>query len=265
MSFILQPWQLFVAIIAGWIHRQQQEAIEYLRTENRVLIEPAQERKRQTTWATFLKAHWDLLGSIDFTTIEVWTKGGLVTYYLLFVMEVATRRVHFAGCTTNPDQSWMKQIAWNLTDCEDGFLNGRRFLIMDRDTQFTESFCGILEGEGVEAVKLPPRSPDLNPHIAPAGAAHCSVLIHSAKRDATCEEPVSELGLTTDYEIPRSPALYFRREKRALADLISVRLVLQWSRSPITEQDVAHIARYRTEPSLASLYTLINPPQATSP
>ena len=79
MSFILQPWQLFVAIIAGWIHRQQQEAIEYLRTENRVLIEPAQERKRQTTWATFLKAHWDLLGSIDFTTIEVSTKGGLVT------------------------------------------------------------------------------------------------------------------------------------------------------------------------------------------
>ena len=41
-------------------------------------IEPVPERKRQTTWATFLKAHWDVLGSIDFTTIEVWTKGGLV-------------------------------------------------------------------------------------------------------------------------------------------------------------------------------------------
>ena len=60
-------------------------------------IEPAPDRKHQTTWATFLKAHWDVLGSIDFTTIEVWTKGGLVTYYLLFVMEVATRRVHFVG------------------------------------------------------------------------------------------------------------------------------------------------------------------------
>jgi len=128
-------------------------------------IEPAPERKRQTTWATFLKAHWDVLGSIDFTTIEVWTKGGLVTYYVLFVMEVATRRVHFAGCTTNPDEPWMKQIARNLTDCEDGFLNGKRFLIMDRDTKFTDGFCEILEGEGVEVVKLPPRSPDLNPHI----------------------------------------------------------------------------------------------------
>ena len=128
-------------------------------------IEPAPDRKRQTTWKTFIRAHWDCLAAIDFTTVEVWTKGGLVTYYLLFVMEVATRRVHFAGCTPNPNEPRMRQIARNLTDCEDGFLNGKRFLIMDRDTKFTDGFCGILEGEGVEVVKLPPRSPDLNPHL----------------------------------------------------------------------------------------------------
>ena len=52
-------------------------------------IEPAPDRKRQTTWTTFLKAHWDVLAAIDFTTVEVWTTGGLVTYYLLFVMELA--------------------------------------------------------------------------------------------------------------------------------------------------------------------------------
>ena len=128
-------------------------------------IEPAPDRKRQTTWATFLKAHWEVLGSIDFTTIEVWTKGGLVTYYLLFVMEVATRRVHFAGCTTNPAEAWMKQIARNLTDCEDGFLNGKRYLIMDRDGKFCPSFRDILEQEGVDCIRLPPRSPNLTPHI----------------------------------------------------------------------------------------------------
>ena len=55
-------------------------------------IEPAPTRKRQTTWKTFIKSHWDVLTAIDFTTIEIWTKGGLVTYYLLFVMDVATRR-----------------------------------------------------------------------------------------------------------------------------------------------------------------------------
>ena len=99
-------------------------------------IELVPGRKRQTTWATFLQAHWDVLASIDFTTIEVWTKGGLVTFYLLFVMELKTRRVHFAGCTPNPTEPWMKQIARNLTDAEDGFLNGKRYVLLDRDTKF---------------------------------------------------------------------------------------------------------------------------------
>jgi hypothetical protein len=67
-------------------------------------IEPAPERKRQTTWKTFLKSHWDMSAAVDSTTIEVWTIGGLVTPYLLFVMELVTRRVHFAGCTPNPDE-----------------------------------------------------------------------------------------------------------------------------------------------------------------
>jgi putative transposase len=66
-------------------------------------IEPAPERKRHSTWKTFLQAHWETLAAIDFTTIEVWTKGRLVTYYLLFVLELATRRVQFAGLTPSPD------------------------------------------------------------------------------------------------------------------------------------------------------------------
>jgi hypothetical protein len=61
-------------------------------------IEPAPDRKRPSTWKTFLEARWDVLASVDFTTIEVWTKSGLVTCCLLFVMELATRRVLFAGC-----------------------------------------------------------------------------------------------------------------------------------------------------------------------
>ena len=128
-------------------------------------IEPAPERKRQMTWKTFLKAHWDVLGAVDFTTIEVWTKGGLVTFYLLFVMEVKTRRVHFAGCTTNPDEIWMKQIAKNLTNFEDGFLCGKRYLLMDRDSKFCLAFREILQSEGTEPVRLPPKSPNLNAHI----------------------------------------------------------------------------------------------------
>jgi hypothetical protein len=65
-------------------------------------IEPAPKRKRSMSWSTFIKAHWDVLAAIDFTTVEVWTKGGLTTFYLLFVMELKTRVVRFAGCTVNP-------------------------------------------------------------------------------------------------------------------------------------------------------------------
>ena len=128
-------------------------------------IGPAPKRKRQTTWKTFLQSHWDVLGAIDFTTIEVWTKGGLVTFYLLFVMETATRRVHFAGCTPNPDGPWMQQIARNLTDVEEGFLKGKRYVLMDRDGKFSPAFQEILKTENIEPVLLPAKSPNLNAQL----------------------------------------------------------------------------------------------------
>jgi hypothetical protein len=69
-----------------------------------------------------------LLEVIDFTSVEVWTQSGPVTFYLLFVMELKIRRVHFAGCTTSPDEAWVKQIARELTNHEDGFLNGNQYM-----------------------------------------------------------------------------------------------------------------------------------------
>jgi putative transposase len=128
-------------------------------------IEPAPLRKRTGSWETFLKSHWDVMASIDFTTVEVWTKGGLTTFYLLFVMELKTRRVNCAGCTTNPNEAWMKTVALELTNCEDGFLGGKRYLIMDRDTKFCASFRAFLSDEGVKSVRLPPRAPNLNAHL----------------------------------------------------------------------------------------------------
>ena len=122
-------------------------------------IEPAPDRKRTGSWETFLQAHWDVMASIDFTTVEVWTKSGLTTFYLLFVMELNTRRVYFAGCTTNPHETWMKQMAGELTSCDDGFLNGKRYLIMDRDARFCQAFRAFLKNEGVKSVRLPPRAP----------------------------------------------------------------------------------------------------------
>src|SRR5262249_6333106 len=275
MNFGLQPWQLLVAVLAGWVNHEQQAAIEFLRTEVEVLtenlgkkrilltddqrrrlavkgkvlgrkaleaiativtpdtilrwhrqliaekwdyaarrsqkpgrpptppevvelvvrlarenpgwgynpiqgalanlghdvsdttvgtilkahgIEPAPKRCRQTSWRTFLKAHWNVLASIDFTTIEVWTSARPVTYYLLFELQAAIRRVCFACCTVHPDAALLAQASRNLSDGLDGFLRGTRYLLLDRDSKYSAAFLRILNEAGVHCVRLPPRS-----------------------------------------------------------------------------------------------------------
>ena len=125
-------------------------------------IDPAPEREKRTSWTTFLKAHWDVMAATDFFTIEVWTPRGLVTYYVLFVMRLKTRSVHIAGVTTTPNGAYMKQVARNLTDVSDGFLLNSRYLIMDRDTKYTNDFRGHLDQEGVKPVRCPVRAPNCN-------------------------------------------------------------------------------------------------------
>ena len=125
-------------------------------------LERAPERRKGMSWTDFIKTHWETLAACDFFTTEVWTKNGLITFYIFFVMELKTRRVSIAGITTQPDSAFMTQVAKELTNPFDGFLLGKSHLLMDRDTKFTEQFRGILKSEGVSAVQLPPRSPNLN-------------------------------------------------------------------------------------------------------
>jgi putative transposase len=125
-------------------------------------IEPAPERDKHICWSTFLKAHWECLAATDFLTVEVWTLTGLVTHYVLFFINIATRSVHIAGITTNPGTSWMIQVARNLTDFDDGFLRGKRYLILDRDTKYSAAFRSFLVRDGIKLIRLPPRSPNLN-------------------------------------------------------------------------------------------------------
>ena len=81
---------------------------------------------------------------------------------MLFVIDLATRRVEIAGITTSPHAAWMRRMAINLTDPDDGFLKGKRFLILDRDGKFCPKFLSILRDEGITPLRLPPRSPNLN-------------------------------------------------------------------------------------------------------
>jgi hypothetical protein len=82
--------------------------------------------ERPLSWATFVRTHAHLIAAADFFTTEVWTVRGLVRYFTLFFIDVETRRVQIAGTTTNPDSGWMEQIARNVTDCDVGFLRGKR-------------------------------------------------------------------------------------------------------------------------------------------
>lgn len=125
-------------------------------------IDPSPTRGKETSWNRFLRSHWNTFSAMDFFEQPVWTSRGLVSYYILLVIELRTRRIHIAGVTPNPNRSWMEQVARNLTDREDGFLKACTHLILDRDGKFTSEFQSLMEGEGIELVKLPPRSPNLN-------------------------------------------------------------------------------------------------------
>ncbi len=123
-------------------------------------IKPAPDRP--SSWRSFLQAHWGQIAATDFFNVEVWTPKGLRTHYVLFVIDLKSRRVHLAGMTTSPDAGFMAQVARNLTDVVDGFLRGHRFLICDRDSKFTAQFRRILKGSGVEVVLTPRRAPNCN-------------------------------------------------------------------------------------------------------
>jgi len=127
-------------------------------------VEPAPDRGKGMPWSVFLRAHWKVLAASDFFTVEVWNWSGLVTYYVLFVMELATRRVCIAGMTKHPDTQSMLQMARQLTDGIDGILLDKRYIILDRDTKYCQAFRDFMKREGIEVIRLPPRSPNLNAH-----------------------------------------------------------------------------------------------------
>jgi transposase InsO family protein len=123
-------------------------------------IQPSPDRP--TSWQTFLKAHADAICGADFFTVDVWTKRGLVTHYVLLAIQHATRRVEIAGVTTHPNASFMAQVARNLTDQVDGFLHGQRFLVVDNAPSFTKQFDSILAAAGVNVMRTAIQAPNMN-------------------------------------------------------------------------------------------------------
>ena len=142
--------------------------------------------QRPTSWQTFLKAHWGSIAAADFFTTEVWTWQGLLTYYTVFIIDLASRRVQILGSTPHPEALFMQQIIRTLTMAEAGVVSVQ-VLICDRDRKWSRDVRRRLQDAGIRVVLIPERAPNANAyaerfvrsikeecldHIIPIGEPH---------------------------------------------------------------------------------------------
>ena len=138
--------------------------------------------ERPTSWQTFLRAHWGAIAGADFFTTEVWTWRGLVTYYTVFVIDLASRGVQIVGSTPYPDALFMRQVSRTLTAADIGLLRDHTVLICDRDRTWSEDVRRVLGDAGIRVVLTPVRAPNAN--------AYAERFVRSIKEEVTVQGAV---------------------------------------------------------------------------
>ncbi|MCA1698707.1 MAG: integrase core domain-containing protein [Actinobacteria bacterium] len=121
-------------------------------------VDPAP-RRSGPTWSQFLRAQAEGIVASDFFTVETF---GLRTLYVLFFIELKTRRVHLAGVTAHPDSAWVTQQARNSTFSPQERAARVRFLIHDHDGKYSGPFDEVFRTEGVTVIRTPIRAPRAN-------------------------------------------------------------------------------------------------------
>jgi putative transposase len=114
-------------------------------------------RRQGPSWSQFLRAQAEGILACDFFCVD---SAWLRRFYVLFLTEIGSRRVHVAGVSANPDSTWVAQQARNLAI--DQQLENVRYLIHDRDTKFSGTFDEVFHTEGAQAIKTPVRAPRTN-------------------------------------------------------------------------------------------------------
>ncbi len=163
-------------------------------------IEPAPRRLEQS-WAEFLRAQAASILECDFLTVDTLF---LKRFYVLFFIEVGTRRVRLAGITTNPDGPWVTQQARNLLMELDDEKVRPLFLVRDRDSKFTREFDEVFRSEGIRVIKAPVR--------APKARAHAERWVGSARRE--CLDRLLILGRRHLQHVLATYARHYRGRDR---------------------------------------------------
>jgi putative transposase len=122
-------------------------------------LEPAPDRTR-SSWRAFLRAQASSMLACDFLTVET---AFLQRIYVLFFISLATRRIEYVACTSNPDGGWVAQQARNLI-MQFGDEQPFRFLVHDRDAKFSQAFDEVFRTEGIRVIRTPVQAPNANAH-----------------------------------------------------------------------------------------------------
>jgi len=122
-------------------------------------ISPTSKRQPKSSWQTFLRHYRQQMLACDFLTVEtLWLK----TIYVLFFIELGTRRVHVTGCTEYPTSAWVtqqaRQLSWEVEERTPTF----RFLIHDHDAKFSSAFDRVFAAQNIEVIRTPVRAPNAN-------------------------------------------------------------------------------------------------------
>jgi len=207
-------------------------------------IEPAPKRLEQS-WSEFLRAQATSILECDFLTVDTLF---LKRFYVLFFIELVTRRVRIAGITTNPDGRWVTQQARNLLMQLDEEDVRPRFLVRDRDGKFTREFDEVFRSEGIRVIKAPVR--------APKARAHAERWVGSVRRE--CLDRLLILGRRHLQHVLATYALHYNehRPHRALGQRAPLSQPQPQDESIADVIDLDHVRRRDLLGGLIREYTL---------
>lgn len=193
------------------------------------------------SWRSLLKHYQDQILACDFFTVEtIWLK----TIYVLFFIQLGTRRIHLAGCTSNPNQIWVsqqaRQFVWEL---KDQAPSKQAFLIHDHDSKFTSSFDTVFSSEGIDVIHTPYQAPRAN--------AYAERWVRSAREE--CLDHLLILNENHLRRVLQEYVTYYNHERphQGIHQHFPISGPVRRTRGPIRRQDILGgiIHNYYRQPS----------------